>query len=189
MKGIFSTFVTVATVSAMLSAVAKPVLAQRYGETLLSTVFIVTPLGDEPSASCSAYGCTALAPAFPPASVKCPLPAGKTCTFYVTVLTTLSGTGQDSLISASADNIKVGPAQWFVSGFPYVGPIAPFGPQNVEYSFVTTAKNTFANQAHHVEVDLMCTDAEETGSCYLAVTPPNVRYVQPTTTRVDVFAP
>lgn len=129
------------------------------------------------AASCSSAGCIAFAPIFSE-SIVCPLPAGKNCTYQVTI---------ESQNNAGSNDLSIGEEglyQFLVdSTSPNPGPVSPppcscytwsgssrnfsFATRGTSYAVTATVTNTAANQPHSIAVSVGCSETQGNASgCY-----------------------
>jgi len=184
---------------AALSLLATaPTMAQTIisNETLVTTTFVVNK--KPATAYCSGTGCSARTSMFAPIPVTCPVAAGKTCTFHISLA---SKTSIGFACGAGCE--WLGPTafyQFLVDGVaPTIGPTDKKGDYIVEknvstwsigtqedrqsypVSVLASVTNAVSNSLHKIVVRVGCTDSVPEGGCEATA--------HWSSMRVDVFKP
>ncbi len=136
------------------------------------------------TATCSSSGCEATVPLVESVNIVCPLAKGKTCTFSVQVSSAVvTSQGSLGLFRYTGDGVSIDgflPEVLWQRNGNALTVLASF-------NFPIFVTNTKDNQAHKVEVDLVCFDNSDVGSCTVSndLLPRDVS----TSVRTDVFVP
>ena len=133
------------------------------------------------TASCSSNGCEALVPLVQPVYVVCPVAAGETCTFSVQVSSAVdTSQGSLGLFRYTGDGASI-------DGFESEVMWSNLNPNTVlaSFNFPIVVTNKRKNQAHKVEVDLVCLGGA--GGC--TVRNDLLPRDNSTSVRTDVFVP